>query len=196
MHNKKRSITSILAIVILAVSVFLAWQKISEIYEFNVIKKIKGVSIDKSCISEEQMKVVRGNSLKGIVEDGQTIKVLQGYYDCNSVQRGDIVIYGYSTNKEPIIKIIKGLPGDNFKMQNNGRGKYNILVNDKILKISTGQPYELSEAKYKMLALYEKGYKGIIPNDVYLILGNQVGGSLDSTRFGLVGKGGIIGKVE
>lgn len=196
----------IMVILVIGVAIFLrSAKKDSKVIE-EVKDEIREVSAsvplggttgdkDEKCKIEKEEKIVRGNSLEGLVNDGQTIKVLKDYYECNSVQRGDIVIYNYSASKEPIIKIIKGLPGDNFELQNNGSGKYNILVNNKILKISTGQPYELSEAKHKMLALYEKDYKGIIPNDAYLILGNQVGGSLDSTRFGLVGKEGFIGKV-
>jgi len=46
-----------------------------------------------------------------------------------------------------------------------------------------------------MLSLYERDYKGVIPKNAYLILGNLVEGSLDSSRFGLVGKSDFLGKV-
>lgn len=49
--------------------------------------------------------------------------------------------------------------------------------------------------KDKLLQLYENSFKGIIPENTYIILGNQPEGTLDSTRFGLVDKSGIIGKV-
>jgi len=38
--------------------------------------------------------------------------------------------------------------------------------------------------------------KGIIPENSYLILGNLVSGSIDSTTFGLIDKGDILGKAE
>jgi type IV secretory pathway protease TraF len=47
-----------------------------------------------------------------------------------------------------------------------------------------------------MLSLYEKDYKGIIPQNTYLILGDQPSGSVDSSVFGLVDKSDILGKAE
>jgi type IV secretory pathway protease TraF len=47
-----------------------------------------------------------------------------------------------------------------------------------------------------MLSLYERDYKGIIPENAYLLLGNNISNSIDSTVFGLVDKSGIIAKVE
>jgi type IV secretory pathway protease TraF len=47
-----------------------------------------------------------------------------------------------------------------------------------------------------MLSLYEKDYKGVIPKNAYLLLGNRISGSVDSTTFGLVEKSDIIAKVE
>jgi type IV secretory pathway protease TraF len=47
-----------------------------------------------------------------------------------------------------------------------------------------------------MLSLYEKDYKGVIPENAYLLLGNLIFGSLDSTHFGLIDKSGIVAKVE
>jgi type IV secretory pathway protease TraF len=64
------------------------------------------------------------------------------------------------------------------------------------LKNSQNQPYILDERGYRVLSLYEKDYKGIIPEDAYLILGNLPQGSLDSSHFGLVGKKDILGKVR
>jgi len=63
------------------------------------------------------------------------------------------------------------------------------------LKNSNNQDYCLSEQSHKMLALYENDYKGVIPGDSYLILGNLPEGSLDSSRFGLISKLDISGKV-
>ena len=46
-----------------------------------------------------------------------------------------------------------------------------------------------------MISLYIKDYKGIIPPDTYLILGDNPFGTYDSTRFGLIDKSNIVGKV-
>jgi signal peptidase I len=160
-------------------------------------KAITTQSIEKSqnCPIKIEEKIVRGNSLEPLIKDGETIEVLFGYYDCNPIQRNDIVIYFYAGNKNPIIKIVKGIPGDKFSLKKTNNGWY-ILINGEILKNSENQPYILNEQGYRLLSLYEKDYKGIIPEDTYLILGNLPQGSLDSSHFGFVGKKDILGKVR
>jgi signal peptidase I len=148
-----------------------------------------------NCPIKIEEKIVRGNSLEPLIKDGETIEVLFGYYDCHPIQRNDIVVYFYAGNKNPIIKIIKGIPGDKFSLKKTNNGWY-ILINGEILKNSENQPYILDERGYRVLSLYEKDYKGIIPEDAYLILGNLPQGSLDSSHFGLVGKKDILGKVR
>ncbi len=149
----------------------------------------------KNCPIKIEEKIVRGNSLEPLIKDGETIEVLFGYYDCHPIQRNDIVLYSYSGNKNPIIKIIKGIPGDKFSLKKTNNGWY-ILINGEILKNSENQPYIFDDQGYRLLSLYEKDYKGIIPEDAYLLLGNLPQGSLDSSHFGLVGKKNILGKVR
>jgi signal peptidase I len=152
-------------------------------------------SVFKNCPIKIEEKIVRGNSLEPLIKNGETIEVLFGYYNCHQIKRNDIVVYFYAGNKNPIIKIVKGIPGDKFNLKKTNNGWY-ILINGEIIKNSVGEPYILSENAYKMLFLYEKDYNGVIPEDAYLLLGNLSHGSLDSTHFGLVGKKDILGKVR
>lgn len=148
------------------------------------------------CVTKIEDRLVRGNSLSGLIEPGQTVKILFGFYDCNEIEREDIVAYNYAGNSEPIIKIVKGISGDKFQLELAESGDRHILINGEILKNSQNQPYVLNEKGYRMLSLYEKDYKGIIPQNAYLILGNLSNGSLDSSRFGLIDKSDILGKVK
>lgn len=147
-----------------------------------------------NCAVRTEERIVIGTSLKPLIEPGETVKVLFGYYNCHNVEREDIIVYDYAGNKDPIIKIVKGVPGDTFALKESGSG-WNILINGQILKNSEGQPYLISGNEYKMLSLYVKDYP-VIPENTFLILGNLASGSLDSTHFGLVQKSGILGKVE
>ena len=149
---------------------------------------------EENCVTKTEEHIVRGDSLSGIIESGQTIKVLVGYYQCHEIQRGDIVIYNYAGSADPLIKIVKAVEGDSFKLQQSAEG-WNILINGEIAKNSRGEPYVFNEQGYRMLSLYENDYQGVIPIDAVLLLGNTASGSLDSTRFGLVGKNDILGKV-
>ena len=150
--------------------------------------------LENRCVTGTEEKTVRGDSLSGLIENGAEVKILLGFYDCNEVQREDIVIYSYVGNQNPLIKIIKGIPEDKFELVENN-GNWNIFINGKVAVNSLGQPYVLDERGYQMLSLYEKDYRGIIPLNTYLLLGNLATGSLDSSHFGLVDKNDILGKV-
>ena len=161
------------------------------------ILKNKSVSnTSKNCNVNEKTVEVKGNSLSGLIEEGAKIKVLENYYACNDVKRGDIVLYDYAGSVNPLIKVVKGIPGDKIDLKQNDKSGWNILINGEILKTSKGEPYNIDTRGYKMLNLYIKDYGGEIPQDGYLILGNNPVGTLDSTVFGLVNKDDFIGKVK
>lgn len=178
--------------------IFIGVVMVAELVFFTYVKsnQKQNDKFNLGCVSETTDEIVRGQSLSGVIEEGQTVKLQKGFYDCNQIQRGDIIAYNLSGRTEPIIKIVKGLPGDEFKLEQNQRAGYNIIINNKTLTTSSGTSYNLASGRQKMLELYIHDYNGIIPPDSYLIFGNMAGGSLDSTRFGLVEKAGILGKIE
>jgi len=166
---------------------------ISEVLEKT--PRLKKLEVGQCPIRIEE-KIVRGSSLTPLIKSGQTIKVLFGYYDCHSIERKDVVAYYYAGNENPIIKIVKGLPGDSYELKEADSGEWYILINSQILRNSEDKPYLVSGNRYKMLSLYEDDCQNGIPQNTYLILGNLVEGSLDATRFGFVDKSDILGKVE
>jgi signal peptidase I len=148
-----------------------------------------------NCITSVEERTVRGDSLEGIVASGQTVNVFFGYYQCNQPDKGDLVLVYYAGNDNPILKIIKAVPGDQFSLAKAGGG-WNILVNGSKLKNSENKEYVINGQKSQMLSLYVESYNNVIPADAYLVLGNLIKGSIDSTTFGLVSRNDIIGKVE
>ena len=142
------------------------------------------------CDILEENRIVNGDSLNGLINDKDEVTILFGYYKCNEIERNDIVIYRFAGNDNPVIKVVKAIPGDDFHLE-NGR----IFVNGVILRNSFGKEYQINSRAEQLLSLYEKEHSGKIPANAYLILGNNSNGSLDSTRFGLVGKSEILGKV-
>jgi len=149
---------------------------------------------ESDCLIEEESRIVNGISMEPIISDSQEVTILKGYYSCNLVERNDIIIYSYAGNKNPLIKIVKGMPGDTFELRKTGNS-WNIILNDEILVNSEDTPYLLDKKNYNILSLYEREYDGIIPGNTYILMGNLPEGSLDSTRFGLIDKKDIIGKV-
>ena len=149
----------------------------------------------KDCLFVVEERIVIGTSFSPFIEPGTKIKALFGYYNCHEIRREDIVLFNYAGNPNPLLKVVKGIPGDKFELRAT-TGGWNILINDKIVKNFENEPYLISGNRYKMLSLYERDYKGVIPEDAYLLLGDKISGSVDSTKFGLVDKSGIIAKVE
>ena len=134
---------------------------------------------------------VRGTSMAGIVEPGESVAIDYGYYDCHDIKTGDIVIVYYSGNDVPLIKSVFAVPGDRFELS-DGR----LLVNGAVAVNSLGDAYYFSGNAAKMLMLYQNDYEGLIPANGYLVLGNKVEGTIDSTRFGLIDRSNIIGYVK
>lgn len=152
--------------------------------------------LDSSCSVETEERIVRGHSLDPVVNEGQTVRVLQNYYACHPVERGDIIAYRYATNSAPLIKVVKAVEGDVFSLQSNPKGQgWHLLINNEVARNSEGIPYTIDEHGYQMLMLYVRSYQGRIPARACLLLGNQPDGSLDSTHFGLVSQDDLIGKV-
>lgn len=190
----------IILAVLLVVLIFLNLERISffnkgiHIPQSNQSNNVVNL-VTKDCLIKTEERTVRGSSLSPLIKSDQTIKVLFDYYDCNEITRGSIVLFNYAGNKNPLIKIVKGISGDKFELRRSGSG-WNILINNQIVKNSEGKVYLIFGNRYKMLSLYERDYKGVIPENAYLLLSNQASGSVDSTKFGLVDKSGIIAKVE
>jgi len=164
-----------------------------------IAKKSNDASDDlyeSECVNKIEEMTVRGDSLYGFIEAGQTIEAYFGYYGCNPAQREDVVLYQYAGNLDPLIKIVKAIPGDRFSLRSTSDGEWNIIVNDNIVNNSQGEDYSLGPSGYEILSMYERDYKGVIPESTYLIMGNLAGGSVDSSRFGLVHQSNFLAKVR
>lgn len=139
----------------------------------------------------QEVVTIRGNSLAPLLNPDEEAKVQRNYYQNYPIQRNDVVLIDHAGRKNSLIKIVKGLGGDELTLQKVDKG-WNILINNKILLNSENKKYIINGKKYKMLSLYE----GVIPKDACLVLGDNPSGSLDSTRFGLINKKNIIAKVN
>lgn len=199
MNLENRRLLVIVLVLIGIVLIFLSILKLnSNKYEFKeFLKEGSTNSLDRfNCEITEKELVVRGNSLAPLINDGDKIKILENYYNCNEAKKDDIVVYKYFGSIEPLIKIIKGLPGDKLEIIKNNNDGWNIVINGNILKNSENEAYLLNESEYRILSLYINDYDGIIPDSAYLILSNSAVGGLDSRRFGLVGKSDFLGRVK
>ncbi|MDP3880966.1 MAG: signal peptidase I [bacterium] len=149
---------------------------------------------------------VRNNSMSGLLEPGEKIEVDFNYYKNNEIERGDVVLFSYAGNENYLVKTVYGIPGDIVDLENAGGparnasasvagGQFRLLINGRAAVNSEDNEFVFSAQKANLLSLYIADYKGRIPSDAYLILGNLEGGSVDSSKFGFVAKENIVGKV-
>jgi signal peptidase I len=157
-------------------------------------EKIPEKQISEDCSFRIEKETVNGTSLSGLVENGETVFLHYGYFECKEMEKGDIVAYSYAGRNDPIIKVVKGVPGDKFELKEK-EGRWKVLVNGEPAKNSKGDEYSLGEKAYNMLSLYERDYGGEIPAGAYLLFGNLAYGTLDSTHFGLVSRSDILGAI-
>ncbi|MFZ4648211.1 MAG: signal peptidase I [Patescibacteria group bacterium] len=138
---------------------------------------------------------VTGDSLFPLLKDGEKVKIQMGYYSSSTVPvREEIIAYDYAGSEIPIIKIIKGMPGDAWRLEKSGTD-YKIFVNNKVLKNSEGLEYLIPENKVKVLQLYADTYPNL-PKGAFLILGDKISGTTDATAFGLVDLDDVLGRVN
>lgn len=146
-----------------------------------------------TCARSEHF-TVRGSSMKGIFEDGQEVRARIGYYRCHDVSRDDFVLYKYAgSEKNPFIKVVKGLPGDTLTFIAEGEDSYKLVLNNELLTTTTGQSYIVTAVQKKILTADLRENKLVAGG--YLILGNISPGSFDGRSLGLVGKSDLSGRV-
>jgi signal peptidase I len=200
--NKKVIIFSVIGLVLLIFIILLISNLNKEkIINYNTNESIKEelTNIENqnefSCIRKTEKQIVSGNSMSGIIEQNEEINILYGFYDCNEIKRNNIVVVNYSGSEIPLIKLAKGLPGDNFYLEKKDN-YWHLIINNEIVKNSNNEEYQINQAGQKMINLYVNDFNKTIPLNTYLVLGNLISGSTDSTKFGLIDKSSIIGKGE
>lgn len=98
-----------------------------------------------------------------------------------NVSRDDLIVFEHQDTKN-LIKRVIGLPGDIVEIKSN-----KVYVNDILLE----EDYVLEENNTKLIdKVFDK-----IPDNEYLVLGDNRDDSLDSRTFGFVKKDRIKGKV-
>ena len=118
---------------------------------------------------------VDGSSMVPTLHNGE-ILILKKYD--KTYERFDIVVIDY--NGEKLVKRIIGMPGENIKYKND-----KLYVNGKKIE----EPVELETENFSLINL---GYNKI-PDDYYLVLGDNRYNSTDSRTIGLISKDDILG---
>lgn len=127
---------------------------------------------------------VVGNSMDPTLKDGEILILNKFKYRFFDIKREDVISLKYADTKY-LIKRVIGLPGDNVEIIDN-----TLYINGKEYE----EPYLSEDLNYIDFKLKDLGYN-TIPDDMYLVLGDNREISLDSRKIGLIKKKDITGKV-
>ena len=124
--------------------------------------------------------LVNGDSMNNTLYENDFMILDKISYKVKDIKRFDIVVVDVSKTK--LIKRVIGLPNEHIKYENG-----ELYVNRKKVtdKYGTGITYDFD--------LNNLGFDKI-PNNYYLVLGDNREDSLDSRTIGLISKKDIIGK--
>lgn len=122
---------------------------------------------------------VDGPSMNDTLHDGDIL--LLDKYD-NKYERFEIVVFNYSG--ERLIKRVIGLPGEVISYKNN-----KLYINGNEIEDNYGLGYT-ENFELKDLNLTK------IPDNEYLVMGDNRNDSLDSRYFGAISKDKILGSVK
>ena len=132
-------------------------------------------------------KIVDGRSMYPHLSPWNKVRLISGYYTKNTPRTSDIVGYNYGGNKHMLIKIVRATSDDKILLSWN-----NLLINDKIMSNSAGEVYVFTPWELKLLWLYIKNDH--IPEESYLLFGDNITDSIDSRKFWAIDKSDILGK--
>lgn len=129
---------------------------------------------------------IRGVSLAPLYQNGDHLDAVRR--DCleRPIIRNDIIVFKSGASKLPLIKRIIATPGDRFALREN-----HLFINDAAAQNSQGRVFHFPENAKKLIRLYEIQFGGVLPQDIFLVMGES-DGVLDSTRFGPVHRQDIL----
>lgn len=126
--------------------------------------------------------IVVGDSMIPTLEDKQILLLDKISYIFKDIKRYDVVVI--KVGKSEIIKRIIGLPGETVEYRDNV-----LYINGHEMK--NDYNFETDDFSLKDIGNYEK-----IPNDKYLVLGDNRRVSSDSRIIGLIDKKDIEGRTK
>lgn len=132
--------------------------------------------------------VVRGDSMFDTLEDGEVLFLSKIHYRVSEIERFDIVVIE-DYDSDLIIKRVIGVPGDNIEYKDdvlyiNGEASDERFTND------VTEDFTLEE----VCEIHDIECDGVIPEGMYLVLGDNRDISADSRVKGLIEEEQILGK--
>lgn len=129
---------------------------------------------------------IKGDSMVPNFLNGEYLLTDKLTYRFGEPQRGDVIVFeAPGTNGEEFIKRIIGLPGESILIK---QGK--IYINGKLLS----EAYIPSTSPTDSGNFLKEGQETLIPNDKFVVFGDNRRASSDSRAWGFVAKDKITGR--
>ncbi|MDT3995239.1 signal peptidase I [Mammaliicoccus sp. H-M34] len=132
--------------------------------------------------------IVDGDSMEPTFHDGDRLIVNKLVKNIGQIDNGDVIVF-HANKESDFIKRVIGLPGDTVEMKNNKLYINGTQVNERYLNDN------IKTDDFSTRTI--QGSKSdVIPNNEYLVLGDNRGNSRDSREIGFVHEKDIVGKVN
>ena len=128
---------------------------------------------------------VVGPSMDSTLKNQDVVILFKSHYKLFDMKRFDVIAFQYADTKY-LIKRVIGLPGDKVEYKEN-----KLYINDKEVK----EEFLDKDINTENFSLTSLGYEKI-PEDMYLVLGDNRENSLDSREIGLIKRKDILGKIR
>ena len=125
-----------------------------------------------------------------LINPGDTITVKPTACLESPIQKSDIILFRSGIDKHPLVKSVHAVEGDVLKVDIS-KNTAKVFVNKEEIKNSMGKKFQLTPARARMIKLYE----GTLNPNTFLVMGDQLYGTNDSSRVGLIHKSDIIGRI-
>ncbi len=132
--------------------------------------------------------IVRGSSMEETLLDGEVLFLSKISYKINDIERFDIVVIKDSDG-DLIVKRVIGLPGDNVEYIDN-----KLYINDEEIDDIYANTITNDFTLEEICSINNDNCNGKIPDNKYLVLGDNRVVSADSRVKGLFSKEEILGK--
>lgn len=130
---------------------------------------------------------VDGSSMNETFQDGDRVIVNKFMNYFSDYTNGDVVVFN-ATSEDLHIKRVIGKPGDTVRVEDK-----KIIINDTVYE----EPYIEHHFGSRVNEYLVSELQGeAIPEDKYLMLGDNRTNSRDSRHYGLVDRSAIIGEVQ
>jgi hypothetical protein len=147
------------------------------------------------CVQERTTVTIDDDHMVPILDKGQSVQVLQNYYQCNRPARGQLVWYRFSPNIPPVVRVLAGIPGDRFEVKKISGHRWGLKINDVTYQSLSGEDYFIDIGTIPPLHTLEISRGGLLKDNEFIVLSAKPPGLSDSSNLGAVRGAQLAGRV-